>query len=159
LLAATLVADESRVDAQTEGEADRAADPARMNRPDARGLRIDRPKTRAERIATVFAAVGVVALLAVVLAIRDPATGLGEPRRTAAEQSALLASGECALASNHRLLGKVSSRLTPTRFRPRGGYMLESIERKRSFPVEMAGVRVVPCQSLARTPPAARGER
>ena len=101
-------------------------------------------------MATGFAVVGVLGFAAVILIVRDSSAGLGSAPRSAAEQSRLLAGGDCALAPNRAVLGKVAGRLGPSRSLPRGGYVLESIDRHRVFQVEIDGVRLVPCRSLGR---------
>jgi len=108
-----------------------------------------RASTLAERVATGFAVVGVIGFAAVILIIRGSA-GFGSAPRPAAEQSRLLASGDCALAPDRAVLGKVAGRLGPSRAMPRGGYVLESIDRHRVFQVEIDAVRLVPCRSLGR---------
>ena len=109
-----------------------------------------RASTLAERVATGFAVVGVLGFAAVILIVRGSSAGFGSASRSAAEQSRLLASGDCALAPDRAVLGKVAGRLGPSRAMPRGGYVLESIDRHRVFQVEIDAVRLVPCRSLGR---------
>lgn len=103
----------------------------------------------AERFATVLAVIGILAVVAVILIVRDTSTGLGSRPRSATERSQLLASGDCALRRDHTVVGKVAARLGSTRGQPRGGYLLESIDRHRIFQVELDEVTLVPCRTLA----------
>lgn len=104
-----------------------------------------------ERIATTFAVIGIVAFAGMILILRDTRAGFGSSApRTAAEQAILLASGDCALAPNDSLLGKVTGALGPGRSNPHGGYALESIDRHRVFQVGADEVRLVPCRTLRR---------
>jgi hypothetical protein len=103
----------------------------------------------AERFATALAVIGVLAFVAMVLIVRGSSVGLGSRPRSAAEQSSLLASGDCALRPNRTVWGKVAGQLGPTRSMPRGGYLLEGIDRHRVFQVGLDEVTVVPCRSLA----------
>ena len=104
--------------------------------------------TLAERVATGFAIVGILAFAAVVLIIRGSPAEPGSTPRSAAERSRLLANGDCALAPDRAVLGKVARRLGPSRSLPRGGYVLESIDRHRTFQVELGAVSLVPCRSV-----------
>jgi hypothetical protein len=103
----------------------------------------------AERFATGLAVIGVLAFVAVVLFVRSSPSGIGSRPRSAAEQSQLLANGDCALRRDRTVLGKVAARLGSTRSLPSGGYLLESIDRHRIFQVQLDEVTLVPCRSLA----------
>jgi hypothetical protein len=103
----------------------------------------------AERFATGLAVIGILAIVAVFLFVRSSSSGIGSRPRSAAEQSQLLASGDCALRPDRTMLGKVAARLGPTRSLPRGGYLLESIDRHRIFQVQLDEATLVPCRSLA----------
>jgi hypothetical protein len=103
-----------------------------------------------ERISTAFAVIGILAFVAMILILRNTRAGIESTPRTAAEQALLLTSGDCALAPNDSLLGKVTGRLQPGFSQPHGGYALASIDHDRVFEVGVGDVRLVPCRSLRR---------
>jgi hypothetical protein len=102
------------------------------------------------RIGTGFAVVAAFALAAVLLYFRGSSAGIGSSPRPADEQRRMLASGDCAVARDQSVRGKVAGQLGPSRSLPRGGYLLESIDRRRVLQVEFDDVRLVPCASLRR---------
>jgi len=122
---------------------------ARREPRDARNRRASRSAGMAERFATGLAVIGILAIVAVFLFVRSSSSRIGSRPRSAAEQSQLLASGDCALRQDRAVLGKVAARLGPTRSLPSGGYLLESIDRHRIFQVQLDEVTLVPCRSLA----------
>ena len=103
-----------------------------------------------ERIGTVLGVAFVVLFVGFTLVLRFRGTATGGPPRTPAEQRAMLAGGDCALAPNHALVGKLVVPLAASRSRPHGGYELEAVDRRRVFQVDAGEVTLVPCASLAR---------
>jgi len=103
-----------------------------------------------ERVATGAGIVAVCAMVVWLTYFRFSPVGIGSSQRSPEEQRRLLASGDCAIAPNQAVLGKVVGQLGPSQSRPRGGYMLESIDRRRVLQVEFDDIRLVPCRSLER---------
>jgi hypothetical protein len=109
-----------------------------------------RAQSSSERIATFVAVSGIVLLVALVFKVRSSGLELGDEPRTAEEQRALLASGECALGPSNALMGKVIGPVGPGRSLPHGGYLLQGVDRPRVLQVDANDVTVVPCTSVRR---------
>ena len=109
-----------------------------------------RAATRAERIATFVAVSGIVLLVALLLKVRVSGVELGDGPRTAEEQRALLASGDCAVGPGGALLGKVIGPVGQSRALPHGGYLLQGVDRPRVVQVDAGDATVVPCSGVRR---------
>lgn len=103
-----------------------------------------------ERAGAVLGVIAVVLMVGVGMVVRRRGTGPESVPRSPAEQRAMLAGGPCAVRPNGDLAGKLVARVGADRGRPRGGYELEAIDRRRVFQVGADEISIVPCSTVSR---------
>lgn len=106
------------------------------------------------RVERAGAALGVLAILVMVGSVmvmrRRGRVETDAIPRSAVEQRALLATGECAVRPNGVVVGKRVESADAVPGGSRGGYELEAIDDRRRFRVGEDEVRIVPCVTLQR---------
>ena len=110
----------------------------------------DRLTLAVERAGAALGIAVVVLFVAFGIVFRYRGLAMDGAPRPPVEQHAMLASGDCAVAPNHALVGKLIAPLAASRGRPKGGYELEAIDRRQVFQVGAADVSIVPCSTIPR---------
>jgi hypothetical protein len=70
-------------------------------------------------------------------------------QRSEAERNDLISSGNCAVYANGRVAGRIIADAGPSRGNPNRRYHVADLDRRHTFVVNVAEVRMVQCSSLS----------